>query len=73
MTEYTSPVHTVPHFPEDLTIPQFLFDYQHPIRLHRESGIPWLVDAVTGKAVLQDEVGAADVLFGTALNSTISE
>ncbi|KAJ7152691.1 amp dependent CoA ligase [Mycena crocata] len=56
MTEYTSPMHTVPHFPEDLTLPQFLFDYQHPIRLHRESGIPWLVDAVTGKAVLQDEL-----------------
>jgi hypothetical protein len=57
MTEYTSPMFSTPSFPEDLTLPQFLFDYEHPIRLHRATGSPWIVDAVTGQTRLQDEVG----------------
>ncbi|KAJ7932176.1 hypothetical protein B0H13DRAFT_1857307 [Mycena leptocephala] len=56
MTEYTSPMHTVPSFPDDSTLPQFHFDYQHPICLHRDAKIPWLVDAVTGRSLPQDEV-----------------
>ncbi|KAJ7869988.1 phenylacetyl-CoA ligase [Mycena leptocephala] len=56
MTEYTSPMFSTPSFPEDLTLPQFLFDYEHPIRLHRATGSPWIVDAVTGQTRLQDEL-----------------
>ncbi|KAJ7226834.1 hypothetical protein GGX14DRAFT_326467, partial [Mycena pura] len=46
----------VPYFPDNLTLPQFLFGYEHPIRLSRESDSPWMVDSVTGKACLGDEV-----------------
>ncbi|KAJ7166412.1 acetyl-CoA synthetase-like protein [Mycena crocata] len=51
---------TVPHFPDDLTLPQFLFDYQHPIRLPRDAETPWIVDAVSGKAYLQEEASPND-------------
>ncbi|KAJ6624199.1 phenylacetyl-CoA ligase [Mycena sp. CBHHK59/15] len=51
MAEYNSPMHTVPYFPDDLTIPQFLFDYQHPIRLPRDPEAPWIVDAVSGEKI----------------------
>ncbi|KAJ7087682.1 phenylacetyl-CoA ligase [Mycena belliarum] len=56
MAEFTSPMHTIPYFPEDLTLPQFLLDYHHPIRLHRDPSSPWIVDAVTGTPRLQAEV-----------------
>ncbi|KAJ7032416.1 acetyl-CoA synthetase-like protein [Mycena alexandri] len=46
----------VPHFPDHLTLPQFLLDYQHPIRLPREAQTPWLVDARSGESLLQGEV-----------------
>ncbi|KAJ6624200.1 amp dependent CoA ligase [Mycena sp. CBHHK59/15] len=58
MAEYRSPMQIVPHFPDDLTLPQFLFDYEHPIRLHRHTEIPWIVDSVSGNRLLGDEVGA---------------
>lgn len=56
MTEYTSPMLSIPSFPDDLTLPQFLFDYEHPIRLRRDTRIPWIVDADTGESRIQDEV-----------------
>jgi hypothetical protein len=56
MSEISSPIRAVPYFPDDLTLPQFLFDHQHPIRLPREPEIPWIVDSVSGKTYLQEEV-----------------
>ncbi|KAJ7872930.1 amp dependent CoA ligase [Mycena leptocephala] len=56
MTEYTSPMLSIPSFPDDLTLPQFLFDYEHPIRLRRDTRIPWIVDADTGESRIQDEL-----------------
>ncbi|KAJ7366350.1 acetyl-CoA synthetase-like protein, partial [Mycena albidolilacea] len=41
---------------DDLTLPWFLFDYQHPIRLPREPETPWTVDSVSGKTYLQEEL-----------------
>ncbi|KAJ7226306.1 phenylacetyl-CoA ligase [Mycena rebaudengoi] len=51
-SEYGSPAHTVPYFPDNLTIPQFLFDYNHPIQLPREPRVPWIIESVSGKALL---------------------
>ncbi|KAJ6586722.1 phenylacetyl-CoA ligase [Mycena sp. CBHHK59/15] len=56
MAEYVSPIHTLPYFPDDLTLPQFLFEYKHPIRLHRDSETPWIIDSVSGKKILEEEL-----------------
>ncbi|KAJ7185242.1 amp dependent CoA ligase [Mycena filopes] len=53
---YTSPMDSVPYFPDDLTLPQFLLDYEHPIRLAREPETPWLIDGRTGRSLLKAEV-----------------
>ncbi|KAF7365573.1 hypothetical protein MVEN_00430700 [Mycena venus] len=56
MAEITSPIRKAPQFPDDLTLAQFLFDYQHPIRLPREPDSPWIIDSVSGKTFLQEEL-----------------
>nr|GAT57810.1 predicted protein [Mycena chlorophos] len=49
MTEFHSPM-PAPHIPDDLTIPQFLFDYQHPIQMARgPDEATWVIDAATGE------------------------
>ncbi|KAG9225433.1 hypothetical protein CCMSSC00406_0002936 [Pleurotus cornucopiae] len=48
-----------PHIPDDLTIPQFILDYHHPIRPHRPNGVPWLVADKSGKRMDLEEVSAA--------------
>ncbi|KAF7288362.1 hypothetical protein HMN09_01399000 [Mycena chlorophos] len=49
MTEFHSPM-PAPHIPDDLTIPQFLFDYSHPIQMARgPNEATWVIDAATGE------------------------
>ncbi|KAJ7062336.1 acetyl-CoA synthetase-like protein [Mycena amicta] len=55
MAEFSSPM-GAPHIPDDLTIPQFLFDYEHPIRMPRSPETPWIVDSATGRTYGRDEL-----------------
>ncbi|KAF7299465.1 hypothetical protein MIND_00896500 [Mycena indigotica] len=55
MAEFTS-LMPAPHIPDDVTVPQFLFDYEHPIRMTRKAATPWIIDAATGKTYGKDEL-----------------
>lgn len=45
-----------PFIPDDLTVPQFFFDSDHPLRAIRPHGVPFFVDDATGRAVDSREV-----------------
>ena len=45
-----------PPIPDDLTIPQFFLDYQHPLRPVRKDLTPWLIEDATGRKIGYEEV-----------------
>lgn len=55
MTEFHA-AGVLPGVPDDLTIPQFILDYHHPLRPVRPQGTPWLIDDATGRTVDYEEV-----------------
>lgn len=57
--EIESPVGPLPHIPDHLTLPQFIFDYEHPLRPSRCSNIPWLIEDDTGRQIGEHEVSVA--------------
>ncbi|KAG8886607.1 hypothetical protein FRB97_000026 [Tulasnella sp. 331] len=66
MTIYTSTERLAPP-PDNLTIPQFLLDEQHPLRQIRKDGAtgkPWLIDDESGRSYGLEEVRAR--VFGLA-------
>lgn len=69
MTEIQSPVSNgLPYIPDDLTLPQFMLDYQHLARPVRKDGIPWLIEDSTGRRIGFEEVkidGIVETLFYT--------
>ncbi|KDR82330.1 hypothetical protein GALMADRAFT_237577 [Galerina marginata CBS 339.88] len=46
----------LPHIPDNVTIPQFLFDYKHEIRPTRLSETPWLIQDDTGRKFWEAEL-----------------
>ncbi len=58
MTTFQAPPSSgqLPEIPDDLTTPQFILDYQHPIRPQRPNGVPWLVADKSGQAMDLEEV-----------------
>ena len=42
--------------PDDLTVPQLIFDYEHPTRPARPADLPCLIDDESGCSVLMAEV-----------------
>lgn len=48
---------TLPFIPDNLTIPQFILDGQHPTKPMGGHGIPWLIEDATGRKVGFEEVG----------------
>lgn len=50
---------TCPYIPDDVTIPQFMFDSQHETRPNRKAGTPWLVEDATGKKLMESDVRGA--------------
>ncbi|KIJ62740.1 hypothetical protein HYDPIDRAFT_30328 [Hydnomerulius pinastri MD-312] len=50
--------------PDDLTIPQFFLDSNHPLRPVRKAGIPWLIEDATGRHIGFEELRART--FGLA-------
>lgn len=56
MTGIRSTNVALPYIPDNLSIPQFFLDGQHPIRPLRGNGIPWLIEDVSGRNVGIEEV-----------------
>lgn len=55
--EIVSPAGLLPFIPDDLTLPQFIFDYhEHPSRPTRDPSIPWLIEDDTGRNIGEDEL-----------------
>ncbi|KAF8315907.1 amp dependent CoA ligase [Clavulina sp. PMI_390] len=62
---FTSALPLLPeHLRDDLTIPQFMLDSQHPLRAHRSPNNPWLIDNATGRSYDHEEV--RERVFGLA-------
>jgi hypothetical protein len=51
-----TPEAVLPFIPDNLSIPQFILDSQHPTRPLRKDGIPWLIDDARGRKVGFEEV-----------------
>jgi hypothetical protein len=51
------------HIPDDLTVPQFIFESQHELRPPRQQHIPWLIEDETGRGIGGDEVDACLLPF----------
>ena len=56
MTEIHGPGGPLPAIPDDLTLVQFMLDYQHPSRPHIAQPGAWLIEDATGRRVTVDEV-----------------
>ncbi|KAF9046777.1 phenylacetyl-CoA ligase [Panaeolus papilionaceus] len=54
--EFQSLGDPLPHIPDDVTVPQFLFDTPHQVRPRRDVKIPWLIQDETGKKLYEDEL-----------------
>lgn len=54
--EFSSISGTLPHIPDDLTIPQFILDSRHPNRPLNEQGNPWFIEESTGRRIGFEEV-----------------
>lgn len=46
----------VPYIPDNLTIPQFVFDTTIVPRPQRPRGTPFFIEAATGRGLYEDEV-----------------
>ncbi|GLB45474.1 putative AMP-binding enzyme [Lyophyllum shimeji] len=51
-----SPSAPLPSIPDDLTVPQFIFDAVHECRPGRKPGVPWLIEDETGRAIGEEEL-----------------
>jgi len=54
--EFQSLSEPLPHIPDDVTVPQFIFDSEHELRPKRGSKVPWLIDDETGRKLFKSEV-----------------
>ena len=48
----------LPCIPDDLTLPQFIFGYEHSSRPARDTHTPWLIEDETGRKIGENEVSA---------------
>lgn len=47
-----------PYVPDNITVPQFIFDTLHKARPPRRNGMPWLIQDETGQKLGEAEVRA---------------
>lgn len=70
-TEFVNRDGTLPHIPDDLTLPQFILDAWHPARPVNTHGNPVLIEDSTGRGVHLAEVcRAAESPSNFLFNST---
>ena len=58
MVDIVSPHGPLPYVPDDVTIPQFLFDSWHPTRPVKTELTPWFIEDATGRGITFEEVRA---------------
>ncbi|KAI6115792.1 hypothetical protein EDD16DRAFT_1828046 [Pisolithus croceorrhizus] len=68
MAELESPSGILPPIPDDLTLVQFILDYQHRSRPVRKHGVPWIIEDHTGKAHGLDELRTRTLGLANGLN-----
>jgi len=69
MTEFHSPTGVLPFIPDDLSIPQFILDSQHPTRPLRNDGTPWLIGDDCGREIGLEELRARTFGLANSLKS----
>ncbi|KAI0937766.1 hypothetical protein AcW1_003839 [Taiwanofungus camphoratus] len=69
MAEIEGPGGPPPSIPDDLTIVQFMFDYQHPIRPIRQNDSPWFIEDTVGRKVRIDEIRSRTHGLANALST----
>ncbi|PFH53345.1 hypothetical protein AMATHDRAFT_138090 [Amanita thiersii Skay4041] len=68
--EFHSLAGPLPSIPDDLTIPQFIFDYYtHPNRPTRDPNVPWLIDSDTGRKYSGEETRQRTYALANALKA----
>lgn len=63
-TEFYGPGAPPPHIPDDVSLVQFMFDYEHPTRPAIPNGLPWFIEQDTGEELCRDEVRITMLLDG---------
>lgn len=58
----------LPFIPDNLSIPQFILDAQHPTRPLRKDGIPWIIDDASGRKVGFEELRRRSYGLANALS-----
>ncbi|KIL59197.1 hypothetical protein M378DRAFT_111242 [Amanita muscaria Koide BX008] len=58
----------LPVVPDDLTIPQFMFDYKHPNRPERDPNSPWMIENDTGRQFLHEDIRRRTFALANALH-----
>jgi hypothetical protein len=56
-----TPEAVLPFIPDNLSVPQFILDTQHPTRPLRKHGIPWLIEDASGRKVGFEEVSVLEL------------
>jgi len=56
-----TPEAVLPFIPDNLSVPQFILDTQHPTRPLRKDGIPWLIEDASGREVGFEEVSVVEL------------
>ncbi|KAI0919293.1 hypothetical protein AcV5_002250 [Taiwanofungus camphoratus] len=69
MSEIYGPGEPLPSIPDDLTVVQFMQDYQHPTRPTVKQAVPWFIEDDTGRNVKFDEVRSRTNGLANAFNS----
>jgi len=54
--EFRSTAGPLPDVPDYLTIPQFMFNYEHPNRPVRDPTVPWMIENDTGREFFGEDV-----------------
>ena len=72
MTEIHGPGGPLPAIPDDLTLVQFMLDYQHPSRPHIAQPGAWLIEDATGRRVTVDEVRLVALTCSNVRKLTLS-
>ncbi|KIL59198.1 hypothetical protein M378DRAFT_188026 [Amanita muscaria Koide BX008] len=66
--EFHSPSGPLPALPDDLTLPQFMFDGKHPNRPERNPDIPWIIENDTGRRYSGEDIRRRSLALANALH-----
>jgi len=64
-----TPEAVLPFIPDNLSVPQFILDTQHPTRPLRKDGIPWLIEDASGREVGFEELRRRSYGLANALSA----